>query len=157
MVGATGPSRATPAQERQLDDGVRGVQGTVSMGTSQSGRIFFVPKLKELGKNSPWRLVGREMETSLHIRLPWGLVAWGVDGQEMVLNGRTSPAQARGQLQQSQVGPAPLDVPPAHSGWGRPAALLSWSVKHRAELGPHRPNASCPCVPEIEVLHTICL
>lgn len=114
-MGAPGPSRATPAQER-LDDGVRGVQGTVSVGTSQSGRIFFVPKLKELGRNSPWRLVGQEMETSLHIRLPWGLVAGGMDDQEKVLNGRTSPAQARGQLQHSQVAPAPLDTPPAHAG-----------------------------------------
>lgn len=92
------------------------MQGTVSVETSQSGRIFFVPKLKELGRNSPWRLVGQEMETSLHIRLPWGLVAWGMDDQEKVLNGRPSPVQAKGQLQHSQVGPVPLDAPPAHAG-----------------------------------------
>lgn len=45
--GAGDPSRATWAQERQ-PDGMVGVQGIVSRGTTQGGRISFVPILKEL-------------------------------------------------------------------------------------------------------------
>lgn len=82
----------------------------------------FVPILKEL-KGSPRTIHGgtgaKRWRLLCSIGLPGGLWAWGVDAQGKLLN---SPEG--GQLQQSQVGPAPRGAHPRLRQTYRPPLLV---------------------------------
>lgn len=88
-------------------------------GAAQGGRIFFIPTLKEL--NSSERMAHGDRWTRRESSVQhWAALGLGGLGDQE----NPTPWLRKGGLQ-AWCGPAPSIL----SGWGRPAGLLSWSVK----------------------------
>lgn len=122
-----------------------GVQGAVSMATSQCSRIIFTPVLKGLkGSEQSTEACGPEMETSVQCQAAPGPGGCGAGmTRRCCTEGPHLPQQA-GTAQQSWAGPAPPGPPPSTLRLQRvPAALLSWSMKHTVLPNPAL-QATCP-------------